>query len=142
MTTQSSTGTHYDRSTSRLVALGVAGFAGVMLTTVAIFEILEGISAIAKDTVYVPGISYTYEFDLTSWGWIHLVLGIIGVAVGVGILMGQPWALFSGIAFAVLSCLANFAFLPYFPIWSLVILAFNALVIWALCRQLSLDGSA
>jgi hypothetical protein len=139
MTTESSRTPHYDRSGTGLVALGVSGFAGVMLATVAVFQILEGIAAIAKDDVYVAGIKYAYEFDLTAWGWIHLVVGIIALAVGIGILMGQTWGLVSGIAIAALSCLSNFAFLPYFPVWSLVVLAFNALVIWALFSHLSHD---
>lgn len=137
MSTQPS---RYDTTTSRgVVALGVTGFAGVMLCTVAVFTILEGIAAIANDEVYVRGLHYAYKLDITGWGWIHLILGIIGLAVGIGILMGQTWGRISGIVIAGLSCLANFAFLPYYPIWSMVILAFNALVIWALCVQLSAD---
>jgi hypothetical protein len=143
MSTDTPRTSHYDdTSTGGMVALGVTGFAGVILATVAAFQILEGIAAIADDKVYVSGIKYSYEFDITTWGWIHLILGIIGVAVGIGILMSQPWAFLSGIVVAVLSCLSNFAFLPYYPIWSLVILAFNALVIWALCRQLGRDARA
>jgi hypothetical protein len=137
MTTESSRTSHYDSSTKGLVALGITGFAGVMLATVSVFQILEGISALAKDNVYVSGINYTWKFDITSWGWIHLIIGIIGVAVGIGILMGQTWGRITGIAVAVVSCFTNFAFLPYYPVWSLVILAFNAFVIWALCTQLS-----
>jgi hypothetical protein len=121
------------------VALGVTGFAGVMLCVVAVFAILEGIAAIANDEIFVLGVKYAYKLDVTGWGWIHLILGIIGLAVGIAILMGQTWGRISGIVIAGLSCLANFAFLPYYPIWSMVILAFNALVIWALCVQLSAD---
>jgi hypothetical protein len=137
MSTQTSRSSHYDTSTKGLVALGVTGFAGVILATVGVFQILEGISAIAKDDVYVAGVNYAYKLDITAWGWIHLVLGIIGVAVGIGILMGQAWGRIVGIGIAVISCFSNFAFLPYYPIWSLVILAFNAFVIWALCTQLA-----
>jgi len=141
MTTESSRTSHYDTSTKGLVAYGVTAFAGVMLATVAVFQILEGIAAIAKDDVFVAGIKYAYKFDVTTWGWIHLLLGIIALAVGIGILMGQTWSRIAGIVIAALSCLANFAFLPYFPIWSLVIVAFNAFVIWALCTQMSHDAS-
>jgi hypothetical protein len=140
MTTQSSHSSRDRTSSSGLVALGVAGFAGVMLATVSVFQILEGIAAIADDKVYVAGISYAYELDLTTWGWIHLILGVIGLAVGLGILAGQAWGLLSGVVIAALSCLTHFAFLPYFPIWSLVVLAFNALVIWALCSQISRES--
>jgi len=141
MTTESSRTSHYDTSTKGLVAYGVTAFAGVMLATVAVFQILEGISAIAKDDVLVAGPKYTYKFDVTTWGWIHLILGIIALAVGIGILMGQTWSRVAGIAIAALSCLSNFAFLPYYPVWSLVILSFNAFVIWALCTQLSRDSA-
>ena len=68
---------------------GVSIFAGVLLVTLAAFEILQGLSAVLKDDVYVKGVDYAYKFDLTGWGWIHMLIGAIGVAVGVGILMGQ-----------------------------------------------------
>lgn len=123
-------------STSSMVARGAAAFGGIMLSTVSVFGILQGIAAIASDTVYVQGIDYTYEFDVTTWGWIHLVLGIIGFAVGLGILADQEWAVVSGIAIAVLSALGNFAFMPYYPLWSLAIIALDVFIIWALCQQL------
>jgi hypothetical protein len=141
MTTDSHT-SRRDTSEPSLFSLGVSGFAGVMLATVAVFQIFEGIAAIANDNVYVAGLNYTYEFDITAWGWIHLILGIVALATGIGILMGQTWGLITGVVIAALSCLSNFAFLPYFPIWSMVIIAFNALVIWALCTQLSHDPTA
>ena len=128
-----------DTSTKSLVALGVTGFAGVMLATLAVFQILEGIAALANDKVFVVGVKYSYQFDITTWGWIHLILGIIGLAVGIGILMGQTWGRILGIAIAVLVSLSNFAFLPYFPIWSLIVIAFSVFVIWALCTQMGED---
>lgn len=127
----------YDDSTSGLVVSGVTAFAGVMLSTVAIFQILQGIAAIAEDTVFVTGIEYVYELDVTTWGWIHLVLGAIALATGIGILAGQVWGQVAGIAIAVLASVASFASLPYYPLWALVVLAFNGLVIWALCTQVS-----
>jgi hypothetical protein len=110
-----------------------------MLITVAAFQILEGIAAIAEDSIFVIGIKYTYEFDVTTWGWIHLVLGIIGVAVGIGLLLGQAWGLLGGVVIAFVSALTNFAFLPYYPFWSIVVLAFNVFVIWALTSELVRD---
>ena len=75
---------------------------------------------------------YLYEFDLSTWGWIHLVLGLLGICVGVGILMRRSWAQLTGVMIAGLSMLANFAFLPYYPFWAMTIIALNVLVIWAL----------
>jgi hypothetical protein len=127
------------QSTRASWAFGVVTFAGVTLLTLAFFEILQAIAAIAEDEVFVAGVNYTYAIDLTEWGWIHLVLGLIGVAIGIGLLAGQAWARVAGIVVAVVVALANFAWLPYFPIWSLLIIAFSAVVIWALTAQLSED---
>jgi hypothetical protein len=129
-----------DNSARNATAFTVATFAGILLLIVGSLQVLEGISAVAKDDVYVAGINYVYEFDITAWGWIHIVLGAIGVAAGVGILMNQTWAQVTGIGFACLSALANFAFLPYYPLWAIVVIAFNVLVIWALAQQASTGG--
>jgi hypothetical protein len=127
------------RSTRAAWAFGVVTFAGVTLITVAFFEILQAIAAIAGDQVFVTGVNYTYAFDLTQWGWIHLVLGLIGMAIGIGLVASQTWARVAGIVVAVLVALANFAWLPYFPVWSLLIIAFSVVVIWALTTQMKED---
>jgi hypothetical protein len=126
----------YEETTGGAWAFGVVTFAGVMLVTVATFQILEGIAAIAKDEVFVAGIDYVYKFDVTTWGWIHVVLGAIGLATGIGLLAGQTWARITGIALAVVGALASFAFLPYYPLWSILVIAFYILVMWALTAQL------
>lgn len=125
----------YDGSTKGSVAYGVTVFGGVALSLVAVFQILEGISAIAKDHVYVNGIDYAYKLDVSTWGWIHLVIGLVALGTGVGILMGQVWAFILGIMIAFLSAMANFATIPHYPFWSIVVLAFDILVIWALATQ-------
>ena len=126
----------HQSTTSGIVATGAAAFAGIMLATASFLGILQGIAAISADNVYVDTLRYTYEFNLTVWGWIHLVLGIAGVAVGVGILTGKVWALLAGVLMAVLSVFTNFAFLPQYPLWSIVIIALDVFVIWALCTQI------
>ena len=123
-------------------AVGGIGFAACMLLLIGAFQIVDGLSAIIDDEFFVVGKHYAFDLDTTTWGWIHLILGLIGLGVGIGILMGQTWGRILGIMVAVLTSLTNFAFLPYFPVWSLVILAFNALVIWALCTQLNYDEGA
>ena len=123
-----------------LWATGIASFAGILLVMIAMFQIIAGIAAIAEDEVYLVGAEYTYAFDITTWGWVHLVIGIIGAAVGLAILAGQDWGRVGGITIAVISTVANFAFMPYYPFWALAIMVFNVLVIWALATQLA--GSA
>ena len=137
----STTSSHrdYENSTKGAWALGGAAFAGVMLATLGAFQALQGIAAIADDEVYVRGIKYAYQFDLTTWGWIHLILGVIAVATGIGILAQQTWANAVGIVIAFLSALSSFAFMPYYPFWSITILAFDIFVIWALCSILAND---
>ncbi len=117
-------------------SFGVATFAAITLVTVSIFQILQAIAAIARDEVFVTGINYAYAIDVSTWGWIHLTLGIIALAVGLGLLAEQTWARVAGIVVAVVVALANFAWLPHYPLWSILVIAFSVLVIWALTAQM------
>ncbi|MFD9338736.1 hypothetical protein ACFWBF_30755 [Streptomyces sp. NPDC060028] len=116
-------------------ATGGTTFAGVLMAVMGVFSIFEGIVALAKDDVYVPIGDYTFKFDLTAWGWIHLILGIVVVAVGVGILKGAEWGRVAGIVLAALSVLLHFLWLPYQPLWALIAIAIGVFVIWALCTD-------
>jgi hypothetical protein len=129
----------YDETTRGMVAYGVAGFAGVMLITVSGFLVLEGIAAIAKDSVFVKGLNYTFAFDVTTWGWIHLALGVIGIATGIAVLARRTVGYQLGLGISFLITLTSFAFLPYYPVWSLLIVAFNVFVMWALCSEIAND---
>ena len=131
----------FDDSAGGLVAYGTVTFAGVMLSVTAIFQILEGISAVANDKIYVSGLNYVFEFDVTTWGWIHIVVGAIALATGIGLLAGQTWARVLGIIIAVLVIITNFAYMPYYPFWAVVVIAFAVFVIWALCRQMAADSA-
>ena len=129
----------YGESTS--LARGVTVFAGVMLATLASLQILQGLAAVLKDDVFVRGIEYSYKFDVSTWGWIHMLLGVIGVAVGIGILMGQTWAGVAGIAIAVVSLLSQFMFMPYYPFWSMLLIFMDIVVVWALATTLGDSGA-
>ena len=120
-------------------AAGVSAFAGIVLATISVFEILEAIAALANDTVFVRGLHYTYEFDVTTWGWIHLLIGLVGLGTAAGILMGQAWGGILGILIASISMISNFLFLPYYPFWAITIIAVDVLIIWALCRHIMGD---
>lgn len=119
------------------VALTTAGFAGTMLIMVAVFQMLQGIAAVAADDVYVTGVEYVYQLDVTTWGWIHVAVGAVALATGIGVLAARSWAYLTGIVLATLASIANFAFLPYYPIWSTIVLAVNVAVVWALCTLLA-----
>ena len=113
-------------------AVGWATFAGIMLIMVGFFHAMSGLVAIFDDTFYVVGREYIFEFDVTAWGWTHLIWGIIVVAAGFGIFSGNVLARTLGVFAAGLSMLVNFAWLPYYPVWSILMIAIAVAVIWAL----------
>lgn len=119
--------------TASPVAGGLVLFAAVMLLIAGLFDLFRGIMAIAKDDVFVTTPNYVFKFDLTSWGWIHLILGVIAIVVSAGLFKDAFWARILGVAIAALLILANFLSLPYYPVWSIVAIAFYAFVIWGLC---------
>jgi hypothetical protein len=86
-----------------------------------------------QNEIYVVGARYLFTFDVTTWGWIHLLVGIVVGLAGVAVLTGQLWGRVVGIGLAVLSMIASFMFIPYYPVWSLLIIALDVFVIWALC---------
>ncbi|MEV4947653.1 hypothetical protein [Streptomyces sp. NPDC053755] len=114
-------------------ASGLTAFAAVMLFLVGLLDILRGIMAVAEDDVFVTTRNYVFAFDLTSWGWIHLVLGAIAVIVSIGLLKTAMWARVSGVIIAGLVIIANFLSVPYAPVWSIVMIALSGFIIWALC---------
>jgi hypothetical protein len=121
--------------TAQAWAAGGTAFAGALMTVSGVFTIIEGISAIAKDDVYAHLGSYTFKFDLTAWGWIHLVLGVLLLIVGIGVLRGAEWGRVAGIVLACLSIVFHFMWLPYQPLWSLIAIAVAVFVVWALCTD-------
>ena len=130
------TGT-YSRSAKREWAGGLTVFAAVTLMIVGVLDIFRGIMGIAEDDVFVTTQNYVFKFDLTSWGWTHLVLGAIGVLVSLGLARGAMWARIAGVTIAGLIIIANFLSLPYYPVWSVVMIAFSGFIIWALCMPRS-----
>jgi len=113
-------------------AVGWAGFAGVMLIMIGAMDIVQGLVALFNDEFYVVGPEWVFQFDITAWGWIHLILGIVLIASGIGIFSGNVAARTVGVIVAGLAALVNFAWLPYYPVWSIVIIAVCIAVIWAL----------
>jgi len=116
-------------------AAGWAFFAAVLLIIAGAFQIINAIVALVKDEFFVVGQKWVFNFDVTAWGWIHLILGIIIVLVGFGILSGNVLARTLGVIVAGLSAIANFAFLPYYPVWSILLIAMDIAIIWALAAH-------
>ncbi len=120
------------RDTGLLWASGLVTFGGIMLLTMGFLQFLQGLSAVFKDQLYVAGPKYLYRFDLTAWGWAHVIVGVIAIVIGVTLLLGKSFGLYAGLAIAGLSALTNFTFLPYYPLWAIVLIAFDVAIIWAI----------
>jgi hypothetical protein len=114
---------------------GFVFFASVMMVIIGIFGAIEGLAAIIKNEFFVVTANYAYRFDVTAWGWIHLILGILVIFAGLAVFKGRLWGRLIGITIAAISAIANFFFIPYYPLWSILIIALDVLVIWALAAH-------
>ena len=126
-----------DNASNDSAAAFTAYLAGTLLLMVGFFDVLQGLSGIANDEVFASGKDYLFAFDTTTWGWVHLVIGVLSVAVAIGILLGAAWGQVAGLIVAGLVMLTNFAFLPYYPFWAIIVITLSVLVMWALCTQLA-----
>jgi hypothetical protein len=115
-------------------AVGGITFAAVMMTLIGVFQVIAGLVAIIDDDFYVVTQNYTFDVDTTAWGWIHLILGIIVLVSAYYLTAGQAWAGAVAVVLAALSAIANFFFIPYYPFWSLLLIALAVWVIWSLTK--------
>lgn len=116
-------------------AVGFILFAGVMMVMSGGFQAFAGLVALFENEFYVSTRNYLFQFDATTWGWIHLLGGLLVIVAGFAVMAGQTWARAVAIVLAVLSALANFTFIPYYPFWALTIIAVDIFVIWALAAH-------
>ena len=114
------------------LAKGFTLFAAVLLMISGIWNFLEGLGALVKGAFYVVLPSYAFNTSVTGWGWVHLIMGIVVFAAGACLILDMLWARIAGIVVASLSAIANVLYIPYQPAWSIVIIALDVFVIWAL----------
>jgi len=113
-------------------AVGWTTFAAFMMILVGVYHAIAGLAAIVNDTFFVLTQEYVFKFDATTWGWIHLIAGIIVVFAAFGLFTGAVWARTVGVILALVSAIANFMWLPYAPVFSIVMIAVDLAIIWAL----------
>ena len=116
-------------------ATGWAGwvyFAGFMMMVMGVLEMINGLTALLHDKFFLVRSSQLAVFDFTTWGWIHLLLGLVVLLAGTAVLSGHVWGRIVAVFLAMLNIFANFAFLSAYPIWSIIAIALNVLVIYAL----------
>jgi hypothetical protein len=109
-------------------------FAAALMIVIGIFQAIEGLVAIFNDDWYVVTRHYTFDLDVTAYGWIHLILGIVIALAGFALFAGKVWGGVLAIFLAILSAIANFFFIPYYPFWSILIIALCIWVIWSVTR--------
>jgi len=132
MTSNQMTGRTPGQSPVSRTAVGFTVFAATMMVIGGVFQAMQGLIALFNDTFYVVGQEWAFQFDITGWGWIHLIVGAVVVVAGVFLFRGAVWARAVGVAVAAVSAVLNFMWLPHYPIWSILIIAVDVLVIWAL----------
>jgi hypothetical protein len=113
--------------------LGMVIFSGVIVMLLGSFQLIEGVVAIVRDEHYFTTSSgLAVDFNYTVWGVLHSILGVLVLAAGVGVLLGQTWARVVGIGIAAISGLGNLLFLPAQPFWCTLVIALDVLVIYTL----------
>jgi hypothetical protein len=110
-------------------------FAAVMMVIGGCFGALQGLAAIIKSGYYVVPQDYFISVNATGWGWTHLILGAVVVLAGFALFRGAMWARILGILIASVSMIVNFAFIPVYPFWAMLVIGIDALVIWALAAH-------
>jgi hypothetical protein len=108
-------------------------YAGIMMVLVGSFQAIDGLIALFNDELYVVRPSgLVVNVDYTVWGWVHLLLGVVLIAAGAAVFSGRIWGRTIGVIAAIVSAVVNFGFIPAYPVWSLLIITVDVLVIYAL----------
>lgn len=124
----------YTEGRHRGAVVGFTATAAVLMIIGGLMAVTVGIVALSKNHAYItsPVTNYTFHWNLTGWGWFHLITGIVVVAAGVCVFLGQAWARMLGVVLATISAIEWFLFLFYAPLWSIVVIALDVFIIWAL----------
>lgn len=112
--------------------VGWVYFAGILMIILGVFQAIAGFTALLSPDYYVAGERALVTFSYTTWGWIHLLLGAIVASAGVAVINGSTWGRVVGVVLATLSAIANFMFIGAYPIWALIAITVDVLIIYAL----------
>lgn len=112
--------------------LGLVFFAAMILLVVGIFNLIDGIAAVANSHLFIANAHYVIG-DLRAWGWTVLILGILQMAAGAGVMVGNQAARWAGIVLIGLNLISQLFFIPAYPFWALVIIALDVFALYGLC---------
>ncbi|KAA9163607.1 hypothetical protein FPZ12_008855 [Amycolatopsis acidicola] len=116
---------------TRTLWVGWIWFGGAMMILLGIFGVIQGLVALFNDKYYVVGPEGLLVFDLTGWGWVHLILGALAIVAGFALFSGATWARVTAVVLATINAVAQLAFLSAYPVWGTICIALDVLVIWA-----------
>ncbi len=115
-----------------VAATGFTWLAATLMVIGGLLGFFTGLEAVAKGSFYLVSNNYLYNINITGWGWIHIVIGALVFLAGVALFARQNWARVVGIVLATISAVMNFLFIPRYPLWAIVIIALDVVIIWAL----------
>ena len=128
--------TSYAQTDARAgAAEGWAMFAGIIMVIAGASDIIFGLTAIFKDEALTRVGGHTIVWDLTAWGWITLLIGVLMVAAAFGLFSGQSWAMWTTVAFATLAAIGQISWITVYPIWSLIVISLCVIVIYQLTAR-------
>ena len=135
-------GRHEAEGEHRGAVVGFTAIAGTLMVLGGLWGVVIGIVALSTNHVYItaPSTNYTYSWTVHGWGWAELILGIVVFAAGVCVFLGMSWARYLGAALAVISAIGNFMFIPFTPLWSIIMIILDAFIIWALLAPRRVHG--
>ena len=108
-------------------------FAGIMMIMLGVFQLIEGLVALFDQGYYLVAPSgLVLSVDYNTWGWAHLIIGVLAVATGIGLIAGNMLARVVGVILAVLSAILNLVFIAAYPVWSTIVIATDVIVIYAI----------
>src|SRR5215510_6805994 len=111
---------------------GLVVFAAMLLGISGVFNVIDGIAALARSSVFVANAKYVFG-DLRTWGWVVLILGAVQVLAAFGVLAGNQIARWFGVAAIGLNAIAQMFLIGSYPFWSLMIIAVDVVALWGLC---------
>ena len=127
------------RDTGRGEGYGMVVFAAVLLGMLGLFNLIDGIAAVARSSVFIGNARFVFG-DLRTWGWVALILGAAQALAAIGVLAGNQLARWFGVAVIGLNAINQMLFLPGYPFWSLMIIAVDVVALWGLCAYGSRDN--
>lgn len=116
----------------RGAVLGLTLLAAILMMLSGVWNFLEGLAAIIKGSFFIVLPNYAFNASATAWGWTHLILGAVVFLVGICLFMDLLWARITGVVLVSISAIVNFLYIPVSPVWSVIVIAIDLFIIWAL----------